>query len=437
MSQLIILPHQLFSINYFPVSIKSVILYEHPQYFTKYNFNKKKLVLHRASMKCYKDYLVKNDFKVKYINFNQKEPSFKDKIIFDPVDNINFNVKPKEILETPNFLLTKEDYGKIRKKSDKFFFKSFYASGKKINDIIPNIKSQDKQNRQRMPKDLVLPKIPLQSKEDSKYVNEAIKYVNKNFPDNYGNTDNFWCPISYDSAKKWFKEFIKKKFSNFGPYQDFIKQGEQFMFHSVLSCVINIGLINPLEIIKEIKPLQKKVPINSFEGYVRQLYWREYQRYCFIYCPFDSNYFGNSKKLSKDWYEGTLGIPPVDDAIKTAFDLGYLHHINRLMVVGNYMNLSEIEPMEGLKWFMEFSVDSYEWVMYQNVLDMVFFVTGGKTMRKPYSTSSNYVLKMSDYKKDEWCETWNQKYEDFMKNNVEKLWNYRYSFPGLKKYKKN
>ena len=107
------------------------------------------------------------------------------------------------------------------------------------------------------------------------------------------------------------------------------------------------------------------------------------------------------------------------------------------MVVGNYMNLSEIEPMEGLKWFMEFSVDSYEWVMYQNVLDMVFFVTGGKTMRKPYATSSNYVLRMSDYKKGEWCETWNQKYEDFMKNNVEKLWNYRYSYPGLKKYKKN
>ena len=430
MNNLLILPNQLFESKYFPDDIENIILYEHPQYFTKYNFNKKKLVLHRASMKFYQKKLEKEGFNVKYIEYNKKLIN-KGYIMFDPVDKIK--MKPKQLLETPNFLLTKEDYETFRKTTDKFFFTSFYNFGKKINDIIPTIKSQDKQNRQRMPKNISIPDIPKHSKEEKPFIEDAIKYIETHFPNNYGNTDNFWCPISHKNTKKWFNDFIKKKFEKFGPYQDFIKQGEQFMFHSILSCAINIGLLNPKEIIEIIRPFKNKISINSFEGYVRQLYWREYQRYCFIYCPFNSNYFNNKKKLNKDWYEGTLDIPPVDDAIKTAFDLGYLHHINRLMVVGNYMNLYGISPKEGFKWFMEFSVDSYEWVMYQNVLDMVFFVTGGKTMRKPYVSSSNYILKMSDYKKGEWSEKWNELYHNFMKKNKEKLWKFRYSFPGLKK----
>ena len=126
-------------------------------------------------------------------------------------------------------------------------------------------------------------------------------------------------------------------------------------------------------------------------------------------------------------------MKPVDDCIQKGFKTAYLHHIERLMVVGNFMNLYGLHPMEGLKWFMEFSIDSYEWVMYQNVLDMVFFVSGGATMRKPYASSSNYILKMSDYKPGEWSEKWNEYYQKFMKKNKEKLWKYRYHFPALSK----
>ena len=178
---------------------------------------------------------------------------------------------------------------------------------------------------------------------------------------------------------------------------------------------------------------KKKVKINSFEGYIRQLFWREYQRYCYIYVNFNKNYFGNKKKLSKKWYNGTLGIPPIDDLIRSGFKTGYIHHIGRLMYIGNFMNLNKISPKSGFKWFMEFAIDSYEWVMYQNVFDMVFFVTGGQTMRKPYITSSNYILKMSNYKKGEWSKKWNNLYEKFMIDHKEKLWRYRYHFPKLKK----
>ena len=138
------------------------------------------------------------------------------------------------------------------------------------------------------------------------------------------------------------------------------------------------------------------------------------------------------KKLSKKWYNGTLGIPPIDDLIQSGFKTGYIHHIGRLMYIGNFMNLSSISPKQGFKWFMEFSIDSYEWVMCQNVYDMVFFVTGGQTMRKPYVTSSNYILKMSNYKKGDWSDIWNDLYEKFMIKHKQKLWKYRYHFPRLK-----
>jgi deoxyribodipyrimidine photolyase-related protein len=134
-------------------------------------------------------------------------------------------------------------------------------------------------------------------------------------------------------------------------------------------------------------------------------------------------------KLGKEFYEGSLAIDPVDDAIKEAFDTGYLHHIKRLMVVGNCMNLAGISPREGFKWFMEFSCDSYEWVMHQNVYDMVFFVNGGtsnQSMRRPYICSSNYILKMSNYKKGNWCNKLDQLYKKFVIKHKKKLWKYRY-----------
>ena len=429
MSRLLVLPNQLFDIKYFTKDIKNVVLYEHPQYFTKYNFNKKKLVLHRASMKKYQDYLEKKGYHVDYLDYSQKLPSNFD-IIFEYTDKLK--IPKKEIIPTPNFLLSMELLEKYRKKTDKFFFNAFYMWSKKELNILPGVKSQDKSNRKRMPKNLNVPSVP--KIKNNAFVKEAIEYVEKHFSKNYGNCDNFNYPIDHDTAHKWLSEFINKKFNNFGDYQDFIKNGEGFMFHSLLSSSINIGLINPKDIIDIITPIKSKIPLNSYEGYVRQLFWREYQRLCYLYFKFDGlNYFGNSKKLNKKWYTGELGIPPVDDAIKFGFETGYLHHIQRLMVMGNFMNISGISPKEGLKWFMEFSCDSYEWVMYQNVYDMVFFVSDGKTMRRPYASTSNYIMNMSDYKRGEWNKEWDDKYREWVEKNKDKLYKYRYYFPTLRK----
>lgn len=429
MGTFVILPNQLFKKNHLNKKY-NYVLWEHPHYFKSYNYNKKKILLHYGSMKYYHEYLKHNNFKVKYVKFTEK-PQLDNYLIWDPIDKIKLSGNPT-IVKSPNFLLTKEIYGKYRKKTKNFFFNAFYNWSKKQINLIPNIKSLDKQNRKKIPKNMSIPDIP-SNKPDKYFIEMGQKYVKKHFSKNYGTTDNFIFPLSHKTARKFLKHFVKTKFSKFGDYQDAVVKGENYLFHSLLSSSINIGLLNPSDVVDEIMKYKDKVKLNNLEGFVRQLFWREYQRYCYIYYDFNNkNYFGNKKKLNAGWYNGTTGIEIIDDCIKSAFDTGYLHHIQRLMVIGNYMNLSGIHPLEGFKWFMEFSCDSYEWVMHQNVLDMVFFVSGGKTMRRPYVSSSNYILKMSNYRKGEWCDVWDGKYRMFLKKNKKKLWKFRYYFRGLK-----
>jgi len=438
---LLILPTQL----YHPQILKPIIkehaitqisLWECPHYFTKYNFNKKKLLLHRASMKYYYD-LLQDTFsiKIEYFEYDQTPKSTQIKqYIFDPIDIIKL---PKNTtkLKTPNFILTDYDEYPIK---NKYIFNNFYIWAKKKSQIIPNIKSQDKYNRNQLdPRDAPKDEYVKPSRDELPYLKEAEKYVNTKFRKNIGTTDNFTFPISHRAAKAQVQLFIDKRFAKFGAYQDAVLEDKLILFHSYLSSSLNIGLLNPLEVIDTImKTIKtKKISIPSLEGFIRQLFWREYQRFTYIriFSKKVGNYFGNTKKLSTKWYYGTTGIHPIDQSIKKGIESGYLHHIERLMVIGNYMNLAGISPKEGYRWFMEFSIDSYQWVMGQNVLDMVFFSTGGTTSYKPYVSSSNYILKMSNYPRGEWTQEWDSLYQQFLKKHKKKLWAYRYHFPSLSK----
>lgn len=422
---LVILPHQLFEKKHLKKipNIDTIIVWEHPHYFKTYKYNKKKLLLHRLSMKNYYDYL-SSSYKCKYVDFNEKF-NYKDYTIFDPVDKITLPGKPI-MIESPAFLLSKTMYAEYRKKTDKFHFNSFYMWGKRCLDVLPKLKSLDKMNREKMPANVSIPKLPTLKISRNKHFKPSQQYVEKYFSKNIGNTDDFMYPITHKDANKFLKNFIDEKLKNFGPYQDAIGCEESILFHSVLSSSMNIGIITPLEVMTVVA--KKKQPLNSVEGFIRQLFWREYQRYCYIYCSFQGNYLGNRKKLSSAWYNGTIGVVPVDNCIVRGIESGYLNHIERLMVVGNYMNLWGLHPLEGYRWFMEFSIDSYDWVMHQNVLDMVFFVTGGATMRRPYVSSSNYILRMSNYSRGDWCDIWDDAYRKFVKSKKKKLYKFRYYF---------
>jgi len=432
MQYFLILPNQLFESKYLDKKY-DYILWECPHYFKDYRYNKKKLLLHRASMKFYYDALKKKGYKIRYVEFNKPIDTNAEYTMFNPLNKPEILQLPNHItiIDSPNILMTKAYLEEYRTKTKKFFFNAFYMWSKRKLGIIPGIKSQDKLNRKRLTQSQSMSiHQPYDNQvSDTKYVQEAKQYVQKHFKENPGNLDNFIFPISHSEAQKWLDHFIKHKLKNFGPYQDFIDKDNKHLYHSLLSALINIGLLNPIDVINKLP--KKGIPINSYEGFIRQLFWREYQYYCYVYFDFNQNYFGNTKKLDDKWYSGNTGILPVDDAVIEAFDSGYLHHIKRLMVVGNYMNLSGISPKEGFRWFMEFSCDSYEWVMHQNVYEMVFFISGGNTMRRPYISSSNYILKMSNYKKEDWCHEWDAKYRDFVKKHKQKLWKFRYYFGSL------
>ena len=272
-------------------------------------------------------------------------------------------------------------------------------------------------------------KLPLHKKpvqQNNKYIKNVIRYINKHFPNNHGNTNNFIFPIDKNQSMKWLMFFINQNLDNFGSYQDAINRDHDNMFHSMLSASLNIGLLNPDDVVEKLREL-KDTPINSLEGYFRQLCWREYQRYCYIYYYEDltsTNYLKLNNSMGKEWYNGTLGIEPVDNCIIKAFDSAYLHHIERLMIMGNFMVLSEIKPDDVYKWFMEFAIDSYDWVMIQNVYDMVCYTSKGITSYKPYISSSNYIVKLSNYsKKDECTKEWNKRYRSFLKNKKSLLIN--------------
>ena len=430
-----------------PKNVKQVFIIEDPLFFGDKEriekYSKLKLVLHRASMKYYQDHLKENNFQVKYIEFNKvKKYSFLKKYQeihhFELADHLlkerleKSLKKSQELIvyDSPLFLLTLDDlaeYLKHKSKTKTFFHKHFYDWQLKKLDIPYISKSYDSENRNAVPKNMDMPKVP-KNDNNSDYVKEAKRYVNKNFSENYGDVENFVFPITHKTSKKWIKKFLKERLKNFGTYQDAILEKKSFMFHSLLAPMINIGLIAPRDLInytiKYYEKHKKEVKINNFEGFIRQVIgWREYERMLYqldYQNQISSNHFGNTRKLNKKWYYGTTGIKPIDDTIKKAFKTGYLHHIERLMVMLNFMVLSRIHPLEIYKWFMEFSCDSYDWVMVGNVYGMGYFSTN--TMRKPYLSTSNYILKMSDYKKDgHWNEIWDYLFYNFLLDNKLKL----------------
>jgi deoxyribodipyrimidine photolyase-related protein len=469
MIHILVFPVHLFNVKLFPKAWKdnksqvTFNLIEDPIYWgtdpqLKLNMNQLKLTLHRASMKYYADYLKKNGYKnVNYFDEKQitksksryhqlLEDDLKNVELFDPVDRmvtskIHEDLSKKceiKIHDNPGFLLTgdgcqkyKESISKNAKRYSHANFYSWVKNHLELTKLLGN-KTYDSENRQPLPSNVTIPKLPTGTQKTTynTYVKEAITYIKTHYKDNYGDANEFYLPITHTECQKWFKNFLVKRFDNFGHYQDAIseKPENQFLFHSVIAPMINIGTLDIKwvldETIKYYKKNSKKIGMNNCEGFIRQIIgWREYSRFLYMYTDYDKyNHFNHQRKLSDGWYTGQLNIKPVDWAIQTAFKYGYIHHIVRLMVMCNFMNLCEIDPDEVFKWFMEFSMDSYQWVMYNNIYGMGTYADGGLTMSKPYLSSSNYILKMSDFKKDKHWETiWSDLFYRFLYKHQDKL----------------
>ena len=450
----IILGNQLFNPNLYFKQINQYDFFLCEDYgLCSYVKHHKLKLLHvLSSMRLYKDELKSLGLKVHY-NSIEDENFYEDyleklkktlsknkykKLFFFEIEDKFFEKKlltlnndvEIEVVKSPMFLFGRNEFNEAIKKNKKPMMANFYKYSRKKLDILMDEGkplggkwSFDEENRKKLPKGVKVPKTNLDN--NNKYTNKLSLLINKIFENNVGSTENNWLPADRKTALKFLDNFLLTKFSLFGDYEDALSSEHDFLFHSALSPILNLGLITPAELLSRVKKYQNKIKINSYEGFIRQVIgWREFIRGVYQKHESDftnNNYFHNSRKMKQSWYEGKTGIFPLDDAITKARKFGWNHHIERLMVIANIMNIARINPKEVYKWFMEFYVDSYDWVMVPNVFGMGLYSDGGVFATKPYICASSYILKMSDYKKGEWTDIVDGLYWKFIDENREKL----------------
>jgi deoxyribodipyrimidine photolyase-related protein len=439
MEYVLIFPHQLFEKHPGLKKGRRVVLVEDPRFFSDYRFHQKKLIFLRSALKHFESLLRKRGYQTDYV-VGEFEGALKkcapSALYFVELDDRQLEQRmkplakrlkcPVTILPSPGFLASRDDFSAVFQDKTHFHFETFYIHQRKRWDLLLDGKgkplggkwSMDSENRKKMPRSVKAPEpIPFRK---SSTVKEAIAYVEKAYPGHPGNGDGFNYPVTHADAKKALADFLKRRLCLFGDYEDAIVAKGEVLFHSCLSPLLNVGLLTPQQVVEETLKYHQAhpVPLNSLEGFLRQVVgWREFIRGVYHAVGEKErrgNFFGHKRKLPRQFYEGTTGIVPIDETIKKLHKSAYLHHIERLMVIGNFFLLCEIDPDEVYRWFMELFIDAYDWVMVPNVYGMSQYADGGMMTSKPYFSGSNYILKMSDYPKGAWCEVWDALFWRFM-----------------------
>ena len=438
---LVILGNQLFPRQHLPDSANvRVFMCEDLGLCTYVRHHQQKLVLFLSAMRSYADGLRDAGYDVHYVELDpDSDASYEDRLgdcieASSAKEIKHFEVEDKDMearlvgfadehelerteLKSRMFLCSRDEFANFAGDASSLSMAAFYKQQRRSLGILVDENgnpdggqwSYDEDNRKSLPKDVVPPTV--QPAGPTSHTKAVVKLVRKRFADHPGDASQFWWPTTRRAALKQLRNFLDQRFAKFGPYEDAMSTRTATVFHSTLSPLLNLGLITPREVIdRAVEHADDNgVPLQSLEGFVRQVIgWREFVRG--VYRTFGDqqdtcNFWSHDRELADAWYDGKTGITPLDDTIRTAQRLGWTHHIPRLMVAGNLMTLCEIRPKSAWRWFMEMYVDSSEWVMGPNVYGMGLFSDGGLFATKPYICGSNYMLKMSDYKKGDWCDT--------------------------------
>jgi deoxyribodipyrimidine photolyase-related protein len=454
MNILIVLPTQIFEKSLEDITkndINLVVIVE-DEFYINEKQHKQKLVLLISAIEEYYNFLISKKVKAKIIkSFNEEFGSkllnskfFMYEILDKKIRKQYEDLIPKvDFIKNHSIILSKDDCANIDKLlikgKNRIKHSDFYSyMRKKLNILVdsegnPDFGkwSFDKENRNKFNKDYKEKSIWTNSSE---IVLRNIKKVNEEYKGAYGSVEYFYYPVSFLDAKKCLNEFIKKKLHNFGYYQDAIHSDVVYGEHSNISAIMNIGIITPLYVVKEIMNFynsldtkKKKLIISDVEGFVRQIIgWREYMR--FTYELYENKILNDNylkifdKRIHKSWYSGNTGIFIFDNIIRKVLKYGYLHHIERLMVINNAMIMYNFSQKEIYNWFMRLFVDSYDWVMVScvcmnhNSLNSKF-----KYMSRVYISSDSYIKRMSNYSDKQSMEVFNAIYKSFIKNNSDLL----------------
>lgn len=259
----------------------------------------------------------------------------------------------------------------------------------------------DKENRKAADRDLLMPR-PAQFAPDA-VSEEVLALVARRFADHPGKLDAFAFAVTREQALAAQARFLDEALAGFGDNQDAMLVGEPFLWHAHLSPYINIGLLDPIALCREVEARYRagKVPLNAAEGFIRQVIgWREYVRGIYWWTGPDyvrRNALGAKRPLPGFYWTGETDMRCLAEAIGQTLDLAYAHHIQRLMITGNFALLIGADPAEVHRWYLEVYADAYEWVELPNTLGMSQFADGGLLGSKPYASSGAYINRMSDY----------------------------------------
>lgn len=436
----VIYPHQLFANSPALKMGRRIFLVEEPLILSHNPIHYQKLVLHKLSMDAYELRLIKEGHEVNRLTI-ENFPSTKEVFTYLKTEGVQIlhivdttdcylerAITASKIhriwYESPLFILTKEDAIE-RYKSAKKNMARFYKKIRQDKNILMEGQSKpkggqwsfDADNRKKLPKNAVLPvDIVLGTGFD---VFEMKKWLDTVQTEKYGDMKG-WLPYTHDEADAFLQGFLEKRFVDFGVYEDALTEKSVRLFHSTVSPLINIGLLEPKQVVDQAihYATTHDIPINSLEGFVRQIIgWREFMRAayeCDGAIMRTRNFWKHTRSLPSGIWTANTGIEPVDSSIKKALHYGYNHHIERLMVLGNFMLLCQIHPDQVYLWFMAMYVDAYDWVMVPNVYGMSQFADGGIFATKPYISGSNYIRKMSDYSGGDWEDIWTALYWNFI-----------------------
>jgi deoxyribodipyrimidine photolyase-related protein len=315
---------------------------------------------------------------------------------------------PVEILPDDRFLCSKEEFYAWAQGRDRQIMEMFYRDMRRRTGLLMDGDepeggqwNYDKDNRAGP--DLFMAPPPVPAFPPDKVTREVIAMVEARFGNHFGSLERFRWPVTAKQANKALDRFIAERLPEFGTYQDAMKWGEDDLFHSLLSTSINLGLLDPLEVCRRAEKAyrERKVPLNAAEGFIRQIIgWREYIRGMYWYeMPglAEANALGAERPLPEFYWTGETDMRCMADCVRSTRDNAHSHHIQRLMVLGNFALIAGVKPQELEDWFLVVYADAYEWVELPNVAGMALWADKGRLASKPYAASGNYINKMSDY----------------------------------------
>ena len=315
------------------------------------------------------------------------------------------------ILPDNRFLCSISEFKEFSKNKNQLIMENFYRYMRvRYNILVKNNQpiggkwNYDAENRKPPKTGLAIP--PAYKANIDKITMEVIELIEQYFADHFGDIEPFYLATTRNEALKILDHFIKQRLVNFGTYQDAMLEKEDFMYHSHISFYLNNGLIEPLEVINKVIDAYDdgKADINAVEGFVRQvLGWREYIRGIYwLKMPQykELNFFNAKNNLPEFYWHGKTKMNCIKECIRNTKENAYAHHIQRLMVLGNFALIAAIDPTQVNNWYLIVYADAYEWVELPNVSGMILFADGGILATKPYAASGAYINKMSNYCKN-------------------------------------